>query len=89
MPTSLSSAKRVRQNAKRKLLNKQKISAVKTTTKKLEAAIKSGDAKVTAALLNEAYQRIDKAAARRALHPNTAARRKALLARHAAKLAKS
>ena len=45
MPNTQQSKKRVRQNETRNLINRSKKTAAKTQTKKVLAAIKSGDAK--------------------------------------------
>jgi len=85
MANSLSSKKRVRQNAKRRLANRIKSSAMKTALRKVETSLEGGDAASISAAVKLAYKRIDKAARKRIIHPNTAARRKALVARNAAK----
>ncbi len=84
MTSSLQAAKRVRQNEKRRLRNRAKSSAMKSSMKRVEGAIAAGDAAAVKLALDEAYSRIDKAARNKVIHPNTAARRKALIARHAA-----
>lgn len=89
MTSSLQAAKRVRQNEKRRLRNRAKSSAMKSSMKRVEGAIAAGDAAAVKLALDEAYSRIDKAARNKVIHPNTAARRKALIARHAAAAGKS
>ena len=83
MTSSLSAAKRVRQNAKSKARNKVRSSAMKTATRKLEKAVEEGDPAAIKLAVAEAYKRIDKAAQVNVIHANTAARRKALIMRKA------
>jgi small subunit ribosomal protein S20 len=83
MANSLSSKKRARQNTRRRLANRVKASAMKTAIRRVDAVLPAGDAASIAAAVTLAYKRIDKAARKRIIHPNTAARRKALVARHA------
>jgi small subunit ribosomal protein S20 len=84
MTHSLSAAKRVRQNRKRNLANRQRASAVKTAVRRVEKAVASGDGEAVRQAVSSAYQSIDKAAKTHVIHANTAARRKALVARKAA-----
>lgn len=86
MPNSLSSKKRVRQNAKARVLNRSKASAMKTAIKRVDEAIQSGDATALRSAVNVAYKRIDKAARVNVIHKNTAARRKSLITRKASAL---
>jgi small subunit ribosomal protein S20 len=81
MPSSSSAKKRVRQNAKRKKQNRVSKKGIKTLTKRTMAALASKELGQAATDLQAASSRIDKAGARRVLHPNTAARRKSKLAR--------
>jgi len=75
---NLSAMKRVRQAEKRRLRNRALKTRIKTYTKKLLAAQSSEERQE---LLNLLYSLLDKAARKRVLHPNTAARRKSRLAR--------
>ena len=86
MPTSLSAAKRVRQNEKKRISNRTKASALKTAIKRLDKAVAAGNKTEVAAAVADAYKKIDKAAEGHVLHKNTAARRKSLVARKAAAL---
>ena len=52
-------------------------STIKTLTKRLESAVSDGDADKVAAEHRDLVKTIDRAAARGALHKNTAARKKA------------
>ena len=89
MTSSLSSAKRVRQNAKRRLGNRKRASAVKTAVRRVEQAVAAGDAAAVSEALSGAYASIDKAAKAHVLHANTAARRKALVAKKALAVVKA
>jgi small subunit ribosomal protein S20 len=76
-----SAIKRHRQNEKRRLQNRVVKTRMKTVTKKLVQAEKSGDSQ---AILNEfirAKSAIDKAAKKGVIHPNTASRKKSRLAK--------
>jgi small subunit ribosomal protein S20 len=84
MPNIKQQKKRVRSAARQRLENLRYRSTVKTLTRRLEAAVTDGDADRVAEDHRELVRWIDRAAARGALHRNTAARRKALAARIAA-----
>ena len=73
-----SQIKRNRQNERRRLRNKSIRSEVKTAIKRVESAAASGEP--VDELLREAQARIDAAAAKGVLHPNSAARKKSRLA---------
>lgn len=81
MAKSLSARKRVRQQAVRTMRNKMYRSRIKTAERRLQAAVEEQDAAAVATRLQWAYKVIDKAAKRGVIHPNTAARRKARMAR--------
>ena len=83
MPNSMSARKRLRQASRRRLQNRQVKSAIRTRTRTLLEMESPDEAQ---AALSDLYSMLDRAAARRVLHPNTAARRKAQLARHVEKL---
>jgi small subunit ribosomal protein S20 len=68
--------KRVGIAARQRLENLRYRSTIKTLAKRLEAAVTDGDAEVVAAEHKELVRTIDRAAARGALHKNTAARKK-------------
>lgn len=81
MPTSRSAKKRQRQDAKRRILNRAKASAMKTAIRRVREAVAEGDKVKVEAAVRLAYSRIDKAAKTNVIHANTAARRKALVCR--------
>jgi small subunit ribosomal protein S20 len=76
-----SQKKRNRTNEKRHERNKAVKSALKTSTKKVDAAIQAGDADAAAAQLRETSRALDKAASKGVLSKQTAARRKSRLAK--------
>lgn len=84
MPNSRQAQKRMRQDEKRRLLNKSKASAMKTAIRKVEEAAAEGDEQAIKGAVNHAYKRIDKASKANVIHKNTANRRKALVMRKAA-----
>ena len=81
MPNIKQQKKRVRVAARQRLENLRYRSTVKTLTKRLETAVEDGDADAVAAEHRELVRLIDRAAARGALHKNTAARKKSQAAR--------
>ena len=74
-----SQIKRNRQNEKRRQRNRAVRSEIITRTRNAEAAAQHGDAEETADATRLAIKRIDKAASKGVLHPNTAARKKSRL----------
>ena len=68
--------KRVGIASRQRLENLRYRSTIKTLAKRLENAIADGDADVITAEHKELVRTIDRAAARGALHKNTAARKK-------------
>lgn len=81
MPHTPSAKKRLRQYEKRRLRNRAAKSAIKTQIKNLLAVAKEGNVEQLQQEYNLAAKKLDKAAARRIVHPNLAARKKAQLAR--------
>jgi len=76
-----SQIKRNRQNEKRRLRNRSVRTELRTRAKRALEAAAAGDAARAEELLRLAQKRIDMAAAKGIIHRNTAARRKARLAR--------
>ena len=76
-----SQIKRNKQNETRRERNKAVKSALKTSTKKVQAAIADGDAEAAVARQREAARAVDKAASKGVMHKKTAARRKSRLAK--------
>jgi small subunit ribosomal protein S20 len=73
--------KRVRIQERERTENLRYRSTIKTLTRRLESAASAGDAERVAAEHRELVRMIDRAAARGALHKNTAARKKSQAAR--------
>jgi small subunit ribosomal protein S20 len=71
------------ENAARHVRNQDARSALRTSTKKVQAAIVTGDAEAVAARQREAARALDKAAAKGIVHKRTVARRKSRLAKAA------
>jgi small subunit ribosomal protein S20 len=76
-----SQKKRILRSERERLENRQYTSAIRTYFRRLEAAVAAGDDATADAEHRELVQWIDRAAARGALHRNTAARKKAQAAR--------
>jgi small subunit ribosomal protein S20 len=81
MPHTRNAKKRLRQNEKRRLANRATVKALKTQIKKLKEVLGSGNAEQARVEFNLLSKKLDKAAARRVVHPNLAARKKAQCAR--------
>jgi small subunit ribosomal protein S20 len=81
MPHTPSAKKRLRQTAKRRLRNRSTKKTIRIQIKKLEGLAKQGPADQVQAELKQAIKKLDKAAARRVIHPNAAARKKSQLMR--------
>jgi small subunit ribosomal protein S20 len=79
MPHTRSAKKNLRKIAKRRLRNKAAVRTIKTHLKRFEAAL-DGPLDVLQTEYNLAAKKLDKAAARRIIHPNLAARKKSQLA---------
>ena len=79
MPNHKSAEKRVRQNETRRATNRGNRSALRTSIKKLRAALASGDKDAVNQLLPATISDIDKAIQKGVLHRNAAARYKSRL----------
>ena len=79
MPNHKSAEKRDRQNIKRRAINKNNRTKVRSQIKKLRTALTSGDASVSQEMLNPTISLLDKAVNKGILHKNTAARYKSRL----------
>jgi small subunit ribosomal protein S20 len=87
MANHKSAEKRVRQNAKRKEINRSNRSKLRTQIKKLRTALAGHDKPASGELLNPTVSMIDKAVNKGIIHKNTAARHKSRLTRHVSNLA--
>ncbi|HEX8146253.1 MAG TPA: 30S ribosomal protein S20 [Pyrinomonadaceae bacterium] len=79
MPNHKSAEKRVRQNEKRRDINRGNRGRLRTGIKKLRAAMESGDPGAAQELLPATVSLIDKAVQKGVLHRNAAARHKSRL----------
>jgi small subunit ribosomal protein S20 len=79
MPTSLSAKKRVRQSEARRLLNRSVRSELRTRVKKVVEALERKDVAGAKEAFRNMESRLDKAARKGVIHPNTAARNKSRL----------
>ena len=82
MPNHKSAEKRVRQNEKRRDINRGNRGRLRTGIKKLRAAMESGDAGSAQEILPQTVSLIDKAVQKGVLHRNAAARYKSRLTIH-------
>jgi small subunit ribosomal protein S20 len=87
MPNHKSAEKRVRQNERRRDINRGNRTRLRTAVKKLRRALNGGDAKAVSAMLPDTVSQIDKAVQKGVLHRNAAARHKSRLTRHVTKAA--
>jgi small subunit ribosomal protein S20 len=76
---SLSAKKRVRQNAKRKAVNRMRVGQVKAAVKGFEEVAKARDVKAAEKKLAVVAQKLDKVSATKSIHWRTAARKKSRL----------
>jgi small subunit ribosomal protein S20 len=82
MPNHKSAEKRDRQNAIRNAVNTANRTQLRTSIKKLRAAIAAGDLQEAQTLLPLTVSAIDKSVQKGVLHRNTASRHKARLTVH-------
>ncbi len=82
MPNHKSSEKRMRQNEKRRLINRSSRSRLRTIIKKLREALSANNADEMQTLLPSTISAIDKAVQKGVLHRNAAARYKSRLTIH-------
>jgi len=88
MVKSAAAKKRIRLNEERRLANKAKKSAMKTSIKRVLEAVERGSLEDARKALPLAVKKIDKAAKTNIIHANTAARRKSRIAKAVAGLEK-
>ena len=87
MPNHKSAEKRMRQNEKRKQINRSNRTRVRSSIRKLRGTLAAGNAKELETLLPETISTIDKAVQKGVLHKNTAARYKSRLTASANQMA--
>ncbi len=81
MPNKQSAEKRLRQDEKRRLLNKARKTELKTLNKQFVRAVHDGQKDEATSLCNRLAKRMDQAASRNVLHKNTVSRRKSAIAK--------
>lgn len=75
MPHHKSAEKRLRQTEKRTIVNRSRMSRVRTFVKKVELAIGSGDKAAAQTALQLAQPELHRATSKGAMHKNTVARK--------------
>lgn len=70
-----SAKKRIRRNANRQVINKDRIGEMRNLLRKVEEAIKSGDQKAALAALKAAQPKVAKTAGKGIIHKKTASRK--------------
>jgi small subunit ribosomal protein S20 len=78
---SLSAKKRIRQNVKRRMLNRMRNSTLRTRLRTVQEAFVHGTVADSESALKAAIRQLDREANRGTLHRNAAARRKSRLVR--------
>lgn len=81
MANTAQAKKRIRSNARRTTINRDRLSRVRTFMRKVEEAIKSGDAAAAEAALKVAQPEIMRGATKGVVHKNTASRKVSRLAK--------
>ena len=89
MVRSLSAKKRVRQNERRKLVNRARKCKIKTQIKRLEQDLAGGSAEAAKEQHRLVAKKLDKLASTGTIHKRTAARKKSRLAKRLNKPAKA
>ena len=87
MANHKSAEKRIRQNEKRRAINRSNRSAMRTEIKKLRSALALGDAERAQQQLPAVLSIIDRSIQKGVVHRNTAARYKSRLTMHVAEAA--
>lgn len=88
MPNTSSASKRVRQNARKTLVNKSRKSRVHSAVRRVEEAVKAGDKEAAATALKTAEPEIMRAAGKGVIHGRTASRKVSRLSKAVKKLGK-
>ncbi len=86
MAHSKSPKKRVRQNERRRLHNRTLRGRMRTAVKAAEKLTSDADAPTVQTALSVAASQLDRAARKRLIHPNAAARKKSRLAKRVLRL---
>ena len=80
MPHHKSAEKRLRQTEKRTVINRARLSRVRTFVKKVETAIATGDKEAAQSALRLAQPELHRATTKGVMHKNTVARKLSRLA---------
>jgi small subunit ribosomal protein S20 len=80
MPHHKSAEKRLRQTEKRTIVNRARLSRVRTFVKKVETAIETGDKTVAQSAFQQAQPELHRATTKGVMHKNTVARKLSRLA---------
>ena len=80
MPTTKSAKKQLRKSLERRAQNRAVKSSIKTQVRKVRAAVEAGDLAKAQTEFRLAAKKLDRAGAKRVIHPNAAARTKSRLA---------
>lgn len=75
MANHKSAKKRIRQTERRTLVNKNRVSRIRTFVKKVETAIASGDQNAARNAFQEAQPEVQRGVTKGVLHKNTASRK--------------
>ncbi len=86
MAHSKQARKRIKQNERNRILNKTKMTMMKSSIKAVFAAIAAGDKAKAGTLMVKTCKLIDKAAKAEVIHKNNAARHKGQVMRAVAKM---
>lgn len=81
MPHTSSAEKRLRQTERRNLRNRSRMKRIKKDLRSFDDVAKTGSTADLQKAYNVAVGHLDKAAAKRTIHPNNAARKKSQLAK--------
>lgn len=82
-----SAKKRIRRNDRRRVINKNRVSRIRTFIRKVEEAITSGDKAAADAAFKTAQPEIQRGVSKGVLHQNTVARKLSRLSRRIKALA--
>ena len=86
MPNTRSAGKRVRKTERRTAVNKNRVSEIRTSVRKVEEAIASGDKKAAVTALKAAEPQIMRGVGKGVIHKNTGSRKVSRLAARVKKL---
>ncbi|MEO0440865.1 MAG: 30S ribosomal protein S20 [Pseudomonadota bacterium] len=78
--------KRIRRNGRRTVINKNRVSQIRTKIKSVEAALEAGDKAAATAALSAVQPELARGVARGVFHKNTAARKFSRLTKRVAAL---